>query len=61
MGLKRVILPKGNEKDLRDLPEEVRQEMHFTFAEVVKEVLDEMLPTLKPAPKRNITDEMAAD
>jgi ATP-dependent Lon protease len=49
MGLKRVILPKGNQKDLRDLPEEVRNEMHFTFAERVGDVLAEMLPTLHPA------------
>ncbi len=47
MGLTRVILPKGNEKDLRDLPEEVRSEMTFVFAERVGEVLAEMLPTLK--------------
>jgi ATP-dependent Lon protease len=45
-GLKRVILPKGNRKDLRDLPEEVRQEMEFIFAERVEEVLTEMLPGL---------------
>ena len=49
MGIKRVILPKGNQKDLRDLPEEVRNEMHFTFAERVGDVLAEMLPTLHPA------------
>jgi ATP-dependent Lon protease len=48
MGLKRVILPKGNRKDLRDLPEEVRNEMHFTFAERVSDVLTEMLPDLHP-------------
>ena len=46
MGLKRVILPKGNEKDLRDLPDEVRGEMGFVFAERVGDVLADMLPTL---------------
>ena len=45
-GLKRVILPRGNQKDLRDLPEEVRQEMTFIFAERVGDVLAEMLPGL---------------
>jgi ATP-dependent Lon protease len=30
-GLKRVILPRGNQKDLRDLPEEVRKEMGVRF------------------------------
>ena len=32
-GIKRVILPKENQKDLRDLPDPVRQEMEFIFAE----------------------------
>ena len=50
-GLKRVILPMGNKKDLRDLPEEVRKEMQFVFVDRVEEVLREMLPglDLKPA------------
>jgi ATP-dependent Lon protease len=43
-GLKRVILPRGNQKDLRDLPEDVRGEMEFIFADRVREVLAEMLP-----------------
>ncbi len=45
-GLKRVILPRGNQKDLRDLPEEVRKEMEFIFADRVEDVLAEMLPGL---------------
>ena len=51
-GLKRVILPRGNQKDLRDLPEEVRREMEFVFAERVEDVLSDMLPDLvcTPAP-----------
>src|SRR5207253_8298995 len=32
-GIRRVILPKANEKDLRDLPPQVREEMTFKFAE----------------------------
>jgi ATP-dependent Lon protease len=47
LGIKRVILPKANEKDLRDLPEEVRREMHFIFVSRVNDVLAEMLPGLK--------------
>jgi len=43
-GLKRVILPRGNQKDLRDLPDEVRKEMEFVFADRVEDVLAEMLP-----------------
>jgi ATP-dependent Lon protease len=51
-GLKRVILPKGNQKDLRDLPEEVRSEMTFVFAERVSDVLDEMLPGMVQRPAK---------
>jgi ATP-dependent Lon protease len=47
-GLKRVILPRGNQKDLRDLPEDVRGEMEFIFADRVREVLAEMLPGVVP-------------
>jgi ATP-dependent Lon protease len=51
-GLKRVILPRGNQKDLRDLPEEVRKEMEFVFADRVEDVLAEMLPGLTQAPAK---------
>lgn len=37
-GLKTVILPKRNEKDLDDLPDEVRKGMNFVFAEQVGDV-----------------------
>jgi ATP-dependent Lon protease len=45
-GMKRVILPKPNEKDLRELPEEIRDAMEFRFAERVEEVLEETIPVL---------------
>jgi len=51
-GIKRVILPRANQKDLRDLPEEVRKEMTFIFADRVEDVLREMLPGLLVAPAR---------
>jgi ATP-dependent Lon protease len=45
-GIKRVILPKPNEKDLRDLSNEIRAEMEFVFVERIEEVLDAALPAL---------------
>jgi ATP-dependent Lon protease len=45
-GLRRVILPKGNEKDLRELPDNVRAEMEFIFAEVIEDVLAAAIPAL---------------
>jgi ATP-dependent Lon protease len=47
-----VILPRANQKDLRDLPDEVRREMEFIFAERVEDVLAEVLPGLVLAPAK---------
>ncbi len=38
-GLKRVILPKKNERDIDDVPQKTRDEMEFIFAEDMNEVL----------------------
>jgi ATP-dependent Lon protease len=38
-GIKRVILPKANAKDLRELPEEVRRETEVILAERIGDVL----------------------
>jgi ATP-dependent Lon protease len=45
-GIRRVILPKENEKDLRDLPEHVRAEMEFVLAERIEDVLASAIPPL---------------
>ncbi|HBY62670.1 MAG TPA: endopeptidase La, partial [Solibacterales bacterium] len=45
-GLKRVILPEANRKDLRDLPDHVREEMQILFASRIEQVLAEMIPAL---------------
>ena len=46
-GIKRVILPVENEKDLSELPDPVRTEMEFIFAERIEEVLTAAIPQLK--------------
>jgi ATP-dependent Lon protease len=45
-GIKTVIMPKANQKDLRELPEEVRNEMQFIFATRVEDVLRNAIPQL---------------
>lgn len=45
-GLRRIILPRENEKDLRDLPEQVRQTVQFVFVERIEEVLTAAIPVL---------------
>jgi len=52
-GLKTVIMPKRNEADLEDLPDEVREAINFIFAETVDDVLNAALP---PAPKAEAQD-----
>jgi ATP-dependent Lon protease len=51
-GLKRVIIPRGNQKDLRELPDEVRNAMEFVIVDRVEDVLHDMLPTLHFAPAK---------
>ena len=38
-GIERIILPKRNQKDLRDVPDEVKDKLKFEFAETAEDVL----------------------
>ncbi len=57
-GLREVMLPKGNEKDLRDVPTEVRANMMFTFVASMDEVLR---LALLPAPSAVLADQRPAE
>jgi ATP-dependent Lon protease len=49
-GLKKVLIPKKNEKDLHDIPRRVRKDLEFVFVER----MDEVLPVaLMPSPSAN--------
>jgi ATP-dependent Lon protease len=52
-GLGTVILPKQNEKDLDDVPEEIRKTMKFVFADTVEDVINAALE--KPKVKKKAT------
>ncbi len=52
-GLREVIMPKSNEKDLRDIPDEVRDAMKFTLVADMNDVLRE---ALLPAPESPFVD-----
>jgi len=52
-GLREVIMPKGNEKDLRDVPQEVREHMRFTFVSTMDQVI---ATALLPAPEQGLAD-----
>jgi ATP-dependent Lon protease len=51
-GCKRVILPARNEKDLLDIPQNVKDDMSFVFAKHVDEVLEAALEGGHPAADR---------
>jgi ATP-dependent Lon protease len=46
-GIRRVILPKQNEKDLDELSDEIKSEIEFTLAESIEQVLVAAIPTLE--------------
>ncbi|MCX7837950.1 MAG: endopeptidase La [Anaerolineae bacterium] len=52
-GIKTVILPRRNEKDLDDLPDDVRKEMTFVLVDNVTEVFN---AALMPTPIQPISD-----
>jgi ATP-dependent Lon protease len=47
-GLKTIIIPKDNEKDLADVPEEVREDLLIHAVETIDEVLELALESVKP-------------
>jgi ATP-dependent Lon protease len=65
-GLDTIILPRRNEDDLDDLPDEVRQDIKFILVEKVDEVIDaalEPLPSQTTGPDNGSqeTEEMTLD
>ncbi len=58
-GLRTVILPKGNKRDLDDVPEEIQKALKFVFVETVEDVLNASLEKpkkpSKPAAKKKST------
>jgi ATP-dependent Lon protease len=46
-GIRRVILPAENAKDLRDLPDEARREIEFVLAARIEDVLAAAIPALQ--------------
>ena len=51
-GLRRIILPAQNAKDLEEIPERVREGLEFHFVARVDEVLDLALTGAPPAPRK---------
>jgi ATP-dependent Lon protease len=60
-GLKTIILPRRNEADLEDLPEEVLNDLRFIFVDTIDEALEAALePASKPRRKgRKVAEPVA--
>ncbi|RPI84988.1 MAG: endopeptidase La, partial [Chloroflexi bacterium] len=56
-GLKKIIMPRRNEADLEDIPEEVQKEIDFVFVDTVDEVLEQ---ALESAPRKKSRKKAAA-
>jgi ATP-dependent Lon protease len=49
-GVRKIILPTPNKKDLIDIPQKIKKEMDFIFVEEIKQVFDNAL--VKPPEKK---------
>ncbi|HPU44382.1 MAG TPA: hypothetical protein PLS98_09235, partial [Dictyoglomaceae bacterium] len=54
-GLTAVIMPKENEKDLEEIPEEVKKDMTFYFVEHADEVLNLALLEVRESAEQRST------
>ncbi|HKY55032.1 MAG TPA: S16 family serine protease, partial [Anaerolineales bacterium] len=60
-GLRTVIIPKRNEQDIDDVPDEIKKAMKFVFVESMDDVLEAALESNhKPSPSKAKTKKKAA-
>jgi ATP-dependent Lon protease len=51
-GLKKIVLPKDNEKDMEDVPDNVKRDIKFVFASRIDEVLAQALTKWPVIPRK---------
>lgn len=49
-GIRRVLLPRRNERDVEDVPEELRQDLDFVLVDTAEEAIAQALTAARPAP-----------
>jgi ATP-dependent Lon protease len=59
-GVKRIIMPARNEKDLKDIPQNVKDEIEFFFVKKVDEVLEAALEGGNPAVNMDVATQAPA-
>ncbi len=60
-GIKEIIAPKRNEKDLADVPDEVKNTLKFNFVDTVDQALEIALTTPKKPAGKNATTKVKAN
>jgi ATP-dependent Lon protease len=62
-GIKRVLLPDRNRKDLVDIPETIRKDLELVFVKRIQEALEltlDAVPVVVPGPESGMSPESAA-
>jgi ATP-dependent Lon protease len=57
MGIKTVIIPKRNRKDLEDIPKYIKKDMEFVFAETMDDVLKAALKKNSQESKKTVNNQ----
>jgi ATP-dependent Lon protease len=58
-GIRRIVLPKKNEADVEDIPEEVRKELEIVPVKQIAEVLEATLEAEPPIPQAEVPQHRA--
>jgi len=53
-GIKHIILPDHNKKDLEDIPDHIKKDLNFYFAKEIMDVIDVALPGLNGKKKKSV-------
>ena len=62
LGLDTILVPKDNEKDLRDVPEEIREKLDIHLVNTMDEVLAlALVSPLSPLPAEDVLPPTASD
>ncbi|MCH7872718.1 MAG: hypothetical protein IID33_13560, partial [Planctomycetes bacterium] len=59
-GIKTVMLPSRNQRDLVDVPDQVRDELDFVFAKTIDDVLAAAIPGLRVTVRRRKSRALAS-
>ena len=51
-GIKKILLPLENKKNIRDIPDEIKKDIHFIFIENIEELIQETLGIKLPNPSK---------